>query len=288
MKKLNYQLKNLCERNHDGSHGTQAERHQILQGIANQLLALGFRRMEANSLKPKHIEALVDHYHQEGLTPGTIKNRMSVLRWWAEKINKSNVICNDNAFYGIADRIFVTNSSKACDLDKALLARIDSPTIKMSLELQKAFGLRREEAMKFTPDYADQGNHIRLKASWCKGGKAREIPIRTDEQRDVLARAHVLAGRGSLIPDHMQYVQQMRIYESETYKAGLSRMHGLRHRYAQERYLALTGWASPACGGPNSQNLNSEERKQDSLARLAISQELGHERKSITSVYLGT
>ena len=86
----------------------------------------------------------------------------------------------------------------------------------------------------------------------------------------------------------MLYVQQMRLYESETQKAGFSKMHGLRHRYAQERYLVLTGWPAPACGGPRSQNLTSEQRKQDSVARLAISQELGHERKSITAVYLGT
>ena len=42
----------------------------------------------------------------------------------------------------------------------------------MSLELQQAFGLRREEAMKFQPSFADQGDHIRLKGSWTKGGKA--------------------------------------------------------------------------------------------------------------------
>ena len=43
----------------------------------------------------------------------------------------------------------------------------------MSLELQRAFGLRREEAMKFQPSYADQKDHITLKASWTKGGRAQ-------------------------------------------------------------------------------------------------------------------
>ena len=49
----------------------------------------------------------------------------------------------------------------------------------MSLELQSAFGLRREEAIKFAPRYADKGDHLLLKASWTKGGKARTIPVRT-------------------------------------------------------------------------------------------------------------
>ena len=77
-----------------------------------------------------------------------------------------------------------------------------------SLELQRAFGLRREEAMKFQPSYADQKNHVRLKASWTKGGKPRSIPVRTDAQREVLDRARSLAGFGSLIPPHRSYVME--------------------------------------------------------------------------------
>ena len=38
----------------------------------------------------------------------------------------------------------------------------------MSLELQQAFGLRREEAIKFIPSFADRGDHLVLKASWTK------------------------------------------------------------------------------------------------------------------------
>jgi integrase len=53
----------------------------------------------------------------------------------------------------------------------------------MSLELQQAFGLRREEAMNFQPSFADRGDHIMLKASWTKGGKERIIPVRTEAQR---------------------------------------------------------------------------------------------------------
>lgn len=287
MKDLNYQLKTLCERNQDGSRSTQAERFQLLQTMASQLNELGYRRMEAKSLKPKHIDALVAKYLDENLAAGTIKNRLAALRWWAEKIGKQNVVAKDNAYYGIASRVFVTNVSKARDLDQELLEKISDPHLKISLELQKAFGLRREESIKFSPDYANQETYIRLKSTWCKGGRAREIPIHTDEQRDVLRRARLVAGKGSLIPSHLMYVQQMRLYERETQKVGLSKLHGLRHRYAQERYLKLTGKHAPACGGPIRSELSEDERAIDTVARYAISQELGHEREQITAVYLG-
>ena len=64
-------------------------------------------------------------------------------------------------------------------------------------------------------------------------------------------------------------------------------MHGLRHHYAQARYVELTGWKAPAAGGPTSKQLNPDQKWIDREARLTISRELGHEREQITAVYLG-
>ena len=158
--------------------------------------------------------------------------------------------------------------------------------VRMSLELQQAFGLRREEAIKFQPRYADRGDHLELKASWTKGGKARVIPVRTEAQRAVLDRARQLAGNGSLIPSSRNYRQQLRIYERHTANAGLSQMHGLRHAYAQSRYAELTGWPAPAAGGPTVKALTPEQKAIDQQARLTISQELGHERAQVVSIYM--
>src|SRR6266849_5527337 len=88
MRDLNYDLKQLCRHNRDGSYATQADREHILDLIADQLDAIGFRHMNAHSLKPKHVEKLVERWLAEKLSPGTIKNRMSALRWWAEKTGK--------------------------------------------------------------------------------------------------------------------------------------------------------------------------------------------------------
>ena len=235
--------------------------------MANQLHDLGFHGMKPRSLKPKHVDALVKHWMQQELAVGTIKNRMSVLRWWAEKVAKQNVIVRSNEHYGIPDRQFVSNTSKAKEVDKQDMERIGDPYVRMSLELQQAFGLRREEAIKFTPDFADYGDHIRLKPSWTKGGKVRVVPIRTERQREVLQRAHQLAGKRALIPGDMNYVQQLRVYERLTANAGLSKMHGLRHAYAQARYEELTGWKAPAAGGPVSKALSPGQKVMDRHAR---------------------
>ena len=287
MRDLNYQLKQLCRHCREGSHATQAKRERMLTLTANQLHELGYRGMTARSLKPKHIEALLGRWREQELSTGTIKNRMATIRCWANKVDKRNVVARSNEYYGIPDRRFITNESKAKTVTREQLERVRDEYVRMSLELQQAFGLRREEAMKIRPFLADQGDHLFLQGSWTKGGRERIVPIRTDQQREVLNRAHRLAGRGSLIPGNRNYVQQMRVYEGNTRRAGLHHMHGLRHAYAQERYEELAGWSCPAAGGPTSRELTQEQRKRDHVARLTISRELGHEREQVTAAYLG-
>ena len=287
MRDLNYQLKQLCRHCREGAYGTQNKRERMLTLMANQLHALGYRGMTARSLKPKHVETLVKHWFAEGLSIGTIKNRMAVIRWWAHKVDKQNVVARSNEHYGIPDRRFVSNESKARTVTPSQLDKVRDEHVRMSLELQQAFGLRREEAIKFQPSFADRGDHLVLKASWTKGGRERNIPVRTEAQREVLNRARRLVGFGSLIPSNRNYVQQLRIYEGNTLRAGLSHMHGLRHAYAQQRYQELTGWKALAAGGPDSKSLTPERRELDQAARLTISRELGHHREQITAAYLG-
>jgi integrase len=287
MRDLNYQLKLLCKHSHEGSFETRVGRERQLSAMANQLHELGFRQLKATSLKQKHVQGLVDHWLGQDLSPGTIKNRMSCLRWWAEKINKRAVIAGSNHVYGIPDRQFVSAQSQAKDLAGEQLALVKDENVRMSLRLQQAFGLRREEAIKIQPRWADRGDYLHLKASWTKGGRERTVPIRTQQQRALLEQAKQLAGMGSLIPRSRSYIEQLRIYERHTANAGLSKMHGLRHAYAQQRYLELTGWPSPHGGGPSKANLSEDQRRVDQQARLAISKELGHIREQITAVYLG-
>ena len=287
MDDLTYTLRQLCRRNRDGSHNTQADRMRSLSLAARQLREAGFRQMKASSLKGKHVQALLDRWQGEGLSSGTIKNRLSHLRWWVEKIGKSGILPADNMQLGVAERRYVTNVSKARELGTGL-EQITDVHVRMSLQLQAAFGLRREEAIKFQPSYADRGDHIVLKGSWTKGGRERTVPITTTEQRDALHAAHHLAGTESLIPANKTYIQQRHVYDGQCKAAGLSHMHGLRHQYAQSRYETLTGRPPPAAGGPLATELSPTQRIEDRHARQTISRELGHERVQITAIYLGS
>ncbi len=59
-------------------------------------------------VETENVEELVQRWLAEELAPGTIKNRMSALRWWAEKVGKENVVARTNTAYGMPDRTYVT------------------------------------------------------------------------------------------------------------------------------------------------------------------------------------
>jgi site-specific recombinase XerC len=210
----------MCRRNRDGSHATQADRVRSLTLAARQLGEAGLRQMRASSLKGRHVDALVGRWQEEGLSAGTMKNRLSHLRWWAEKIGKPGLIPADNARLGIPQRKYAMNENKAAELGDRL-ERVTGAHVRISLELKQAFGLRREESTKFQPRFADRGDHIALKGSWTKGGRERMVPITTAEQRVVLDQAHMLAGAGSLISAHPSYIQQRYVYDGQCKAAGL-------------------------------------------------------------------
>ncbi len=143
--------------------------------------------------------------------------------------------------------------------------------------------------MKIKPHLADKGNRLELLSTWCKGGRGRSMDIRTDEQRYWLEEAKKTAGKfgNSLIPQSKDYKKHCSVYKKQVIRAGFRRMHGLRHAYIQQRYKELTGWDSPACGGPKTRFLTNEQKQTDHEVRLIISEEIGHSRKQITKNYLG-
>src|SRR5437667_7677687 len=93
---------------------------------------------------------------------------------------------------------------------------IRTESIKISLRLQAAFGLRREESIKIVPMWADRGHSLVLKDSWIKGGRQREIPIRSLEQRQLVDEAKALAkGKSLVAPGYTTYRDYLQHFRAE-------------------------------------------------------------------------
>ena len=276
----------VLKSNRDGSYATQNDRKLMLFRFAEDLVCLGFKLRDIHGLKQKHISAVIDFWKSKNLSAGTLKNRTAALRHLCEKINKSNVIA-DNTQLAIKKRVYVPRGNRA--IHNPEFSKISNKYVRISLELQRVFGLRREESLKIRPWKADKEKWLYLQDSWCKGGRARSIPILTEEQRYWLDQAKALVPHKdhSLIPQEKSYIQQRYVYDKQVRRAGLKNLHGLRHAYAQKRYKELTGWDAPINGGRQSKQLTEDQKQQDFCARIVLTEELGHGREQITVNYLG-
>jgi hypothetical protein len=244
-----------------------------------------------------HLQLVFQQYSDEqiesallkGLSIATIKNRNAHLRWACEVLGKMDMVPSNDAL-GIGKRCYSGNNiNKAVDLDKVDLSRITNRNVLVQIHLQRYLGLRREESIKFKPWQADKGDWVILQPSWCKGRRGREISISTPEARYWLEEAKKLVANKdqSLIVAGKNYIQHRHLYDNQTRRAGIKHPHGLRHAYAQDRYNALTGWECPKRKGLTYKQLTAEQKAIDDIARTVLTEELGHYRKTILTIYCG-
>lgn len=272
-------------------------RYSYLKSIGNivrELHTTKYQISNINHFKRKHADFLIKNWQESGISNATIKNRLSHLRYLSELINKPGLLPKTNDELNVEKRSYISAKNKAVyEVD---ISKFGDPLIRYSIQLQQQFGLRRKEAIKFIVSDADEGKYIRLKSTWTKGGIERTIPVITLEQKALLneLKSNIPQGK-SLIPDNKPFSYQKRVYDEAVIKAGYRNLHGLRHAYAQRRYFDITnertdgkGWQAPFNGGRHIKDLSDYERKIDDEARLIISRELGHARKEISAIYLGS
>jgi integrase len=228
-------------------------------------------------------------------------------------INKPGMILPPER-YGIDpalfERSYVAQQDKgwaAHDIDIAQLlervARIDE-RVAIMLELVWRFGLRRKEVVMFQPHLAvvpaglvpidspiaEQYISCLSVERGTKGGRLRLIPLVSDAQRDVIERARRFAPYPTSHLGHpgKTLLQSLDRYKNVLSQAGITKKelgitgHGLRHTFAGDKYFDLAKVACPIRGGDPLRDPELLER-----VLRSVSQQLGHNRTSISQAYLG-
>ena len=286
MRNLNYELKQLCRRNRDGSFATSA-----IASACSTWWRISFTRWAIDtwlqqSLKPKHVEGLVERWQAEGLP--WARSRTG---WRAAMVGRED---RQTERHRPRQRPLrhrqpaVRHQRQQGAATDRRRARQDHGSVHG--DVAAAAGGLRAAARGVDQDPSGVGRPWRpagAQGHLDQGGRPREIPIRNAEQRQVLDEAKALAGRGSLIPAERSYVEQLRRFEYQCAAAGAHRIHGHRHQYAQTRYRELTGWPAPAAGGPRSRDLTPSQREADREAGSRSAKSWGTSAQQITAVYLG-
>lgn len=298
------------------SHDTMEDRRQYLFRTFKFLRSNGEQafKLDPRSFSGRHLEFLFRHYERrakEGtLSASSLQKFHSFLRTFSAWIGKPNLVKPIEAYIGdpvLYRRSYVAVESKAwrargVDVASKIeeVAQYDERAA-AAVALMAGFGLRFKEAVMFRP-YADcvtaeqagkSDGEARLYlklARGTKGGRLRYVPVDTPDRERAMeaARRCVLREEESISDPRYTLAQAMRHLRYVMELFGITKRdlgvvpHGLRHQFAADQYQMLAGVPPPVEGGPA---LSSDEC---TVARRAISEQLGHARLQITNAYLGS
>lgn len=300
------------------------KRLKDFQDVLHRIVRLLRQRRSAiqnlDELGKAHVLASVTAWQEEGLGEGTIQGYFSVMRRFFCLVGKPNVLPTDSKLrewlrshgvvagtigrenvpevqkgwrdLGISPELFVENLRSQGEFVVASI-----------VEMEVNWGLRDEEGWFLRPHVSESEANAAglLLRRGTKGDKPRTVhyfkdPERARAQREALERAKALADlhpRGELsIPgltaeqmeNHFKWVMRR---NGATKKGMGVTPHGLRHQFACDLFRDITGMPAPVLG-----LLPAEAyRKHAALVRKAmkeISLQMGHERPSISSAYVGS
>ena len=271
-----------------------------------------FKDADPRVLTNRQVQAVANLWAERKLSVATVHNYLSFLRTYAAWIGRPGMVRDVATYFG-ADSHYV-HRERTAKVDRSWIARCVEveakirevtaydPWVGMQLELCYRFGLRAKEARHFRPHVAvisrelanprdaqhfpDCKQFLRVRYG-TKGGRPRDIPVKTPEQQELIERAlqsvapgHYVGAPGrTAVQNANRFYNVLRRFEITKAALGVT-AHGLRHQHANDRYEELAGEPSPVRGGAGAGDA-------DGAARMAVSSELGHGRIAITDAYLG-
>lgn len=281
------------------SINTKKNHHCIINDIS-KILNRNFHHLKLVNLKQRHISKIVEEWKNRGYKPGTLATKIGFLRKLCNCIHKNSCI-KDNKFYGInrgkvefRDKRWTHSTST----DFAIIENVNGSIhkygsrIKDCFVLERLFGLRKREALKFNPHEEikidENGIPLRIELTLgTKNNRHRTIPVVTEEQRSFLTGILTRYKFDPIQPfPPNEYKKWERIYYYVLDKIGInhnSTGHGLRQSYANERCKALFKEVKEYS---EINNFNESDEKIRLVAYQKLTQELGHGRIDILKSYL--
>ena len=272
--------------------------------VERDLREIGEGVNQPRNLSTKHLARLIEHWKRT-VCVATLHNLISNFRElhrWSGSRNR----LPSNAALGVPRRCDAQERDaggrrvvrdRGVRLEPEHLAALPA-WMRVVVELEAAFGLRRKEALRTRPLVAwDRRPHrtgrygrLFLQGPWCKGGRPRTLPVRTRAQAELLDRCCAAvrrAGAKSMIQDDAKkYDKAVKQYE-RAMKAAELKGHDYRREFAIASYEREAGQSAPVRGGTPRDALKGAAAKRDRAARREVSRLLGHGRIEITVVYVG-
>lgn len=269
--------------------GSKDTRYRYKDGVKHfaKFMAEVYKKQNLNRIENKHLEAYIEQMIEAGYAKSYISSNLSAIRFFIDQF-KDNSYIKTNAELGAVaktrDEIIGPNRAWKVEEIKgiqelAILA--DNERVADMIQLAKDHGFRIHETTRLERvdlQRALKVGYIRIKG---KGGLVRDVPVKNKDHLQKLIdktstrQAKIFVYEGEKAHQVIEMLQQFiynnrdEVYIKDGTDRGKLTYHGLRHHWAQVRFLEL-----------RHQGLNFME------ARKKVSRELGHFRVEITDIYL--
>ena len=270
------------------------------QLIAQDFKTMGYRintKFQSPTLiTQKDFLKLAQFWQEKGYATGTMQDKVAALRHILAACGNSRADVSNKAL-GIEnskrDVLNIGNENRGCKpLQETALNSIKDNSVRVAIKLIIQYGLRRDEALHAVWALSKgrdigQGGILSIQGSWAKNGRPRSFQMADNglalKDAAALVKGFEIKGKVEQFRSRLDR-QFTKLKATENNKA--LHPHGLRHNYAQSRYLEITGLAAPAAQGLNYKDMNKEQRALYHSACKEIAQEMGHTRPEISNTYL--
>jgi len=293
-----------------GSHKTRHNHLREAHRFVATLRQVGYGVQKWSNLLNKHVAAVVTRWQNEGLAVSTIKEYLSGVRMIVNHFGNDR-IAPDNRSFGIENRIYVSNADKSLPqnvYEQAVAAlksseNINDNRVAAQMMLQRELGLRKEESFKFAPPRSVLQDGRVFVTDGTKGGRDRILHQISEKAIAAIAYTKTVLSGANSMTNKMTERQWNNLFYRTIKEHGISKKecgasaHGLRHAYAQERYLQLTGFAAPVKFATKEEfRANAEKvagvewKSLDRESRTILKAALGHgpDRDDVVRIYLGS
>lgn len=283
---LDNQLKKFAKHNNVGSYQTK-EKYLATTRCFCKFLANNYGIEKFINVQSKHIRAYVDDMKQRDLSPATIKNNISGIRFFYDGMGGKNRLPQNDAL-DLQKRSYREHNRSWTKAEEERFQKVceDRNNVRMAEAaiLARQMGLRIHETLKINRSHVeaalrDKNGLMYVKG---KGGLVRYVPL-TETAKEILQNRIEHTERGHklyLAPneDTKDVKHQMENFinrhrskweEDRDENEPNRTYHGLRHTYASEQYDRFI-----------------EQGMNDYEARKCVSELLGHERDEVTRIYL--
>lgn len=273
--KLEFEARFVVGKLRRGSSLTRQDMLGCLGRIGTSMQRYGLNSIK--DMKAKHVERYFAELSDRGLSAGRMANHATAMRMLCRMMGKSDIVPSNRVLGCNRDSINRTkHADKRMDADKAAAVRQRlSEGSKIAYDLARHFGLRQKETLLSHQTVSRDGKEY-LVVEGAKGGRPRQVPVETQEQKEVLAsnQAYRASHGGKLIDEALSLKQGMKRIQNELIAAGASResganMHTLRREWIIER-----------CQGILQQPEDERQRLLEELIEA-----IGHGRQEVMRAY---